>query len=56
VSELGPVRAGQFINLMPVFGAALAFMLLGEAPTWVQAAGAALVLTGIVFVERQPRA
>ena len=41
---------------MPVFGAALAFMLLGEAPTWVQAAGAALVLTGIVFVERQPRA
>ncbi len=55
VSELGPVRAGQFVNLMPVFGAALAFLLLGEAPTWVQAAGAALVLSGIVFVERQPR-
>ena len=55
VSELGPVRAGQFVNLMPVFGAALAFLLLGEAPTWVQAAGAALVLSGIVFVERSPR-
>jgi drug/metabolite transporter (DMT)-like permease len=40
---------------MPVFGAALAFLLLGEAPTWAQAAGAALVLSGIVFVERSPR-
>ena len=55
VSELGPVRAGQFVNLMPVFGAALAFLLLGEAPTWAQAAGAALVLSGIVFVERHSR-
>ena len=54
VSELGPVRAGQFVNLMPVFGAALAFLLLGEAPTWAQAAGAALVLSGIAFVERRP--
>jgi drug/metabolite transporter (DMT)-like permease len=55
VSELGPVRAGQFVNLMPVFGAGLAFLLLGEAPTWAQAVGAVLVLSGIVFVERHPR-
>lgn len=54
VSQLGPVRAGQFVNLMPVFGAGLAFLLLGEAPTWAQAAGAALVLSGIAFVERRP--
>ena len=52
VSQLGP--GGQFVNLMPVFGAGLAFLLLGEAPTWVQAAGAALVLSGIAFVERRP--
>lgn len=54
VAQLGPVRAGQFVNLMPVFGAGLAFLLLGEAPTWAQAAGAALVLSGIAFVERRP--
>ncbi len=55
VSRLGPVRAGQFVNLMPVFGAALAFVVLGEAPTLVQCLGAALVLSGLVLVERGAR-
>jgi drug/metabolite transporter (DMT)-like permease len=53
VSQLGPVRAGQFVHLMPIFGACLAFIVLGEVPTPVQIAGAALVLSGIVFVERR---
>ena len=52
VSELGPVRAGQFINLMPVFGAGLAFLLLGEAPTWAQAAGLKRVATERAFLSR----
>ena len=30
VAELGPSRAGQFVHLMPVFGAALASIFLGE--------------------------
>jgi len=55
VSQLGPARAGQFVNLMPIFGAALAFTLLGEVPTLPQIAGAALVLSGIAFVERRTR-
>jgi drug/metabolite transporter (DMT)-like permease len=55
VSELGPVRAGQFVNLMPLFGTALALLILGEVPTWAELAGAALVLCGIAFVEHRSR-
>ncbi|HEX2115157.1 MAG TPA: DMT family transporter, partial [Alphaproteobacteria bacterium] len=52
VARLGPARAGQFLHLMPVFGAALAFVFLGEVPTPVQIAGAALVLSGLAVFER----
>jgi len=52
VSQLGASRAGQFINLMPIFGAALAFPVLGEIPGPPQIVGAALVLCGIGIVER----
>jgi len=55
VSRLGPTRAGQFVNLMPIFGAGLAFAVLGEVPTLPQVAGAALVLSGIAFVEGRAR-
>jgi drug/metabolite transporter (DMT)-like permease len=55
VSRLGPIRAGQFVNLMPIFGAGLAFAVLGEVPTLPQIAGALLVLSGIALVERRAR-
>ena len=55
VSQLGPVRAGQFVHLMPIFGAGVAFIVLGEVPTLVQITGAVLVLSGIAFVERRTR-
>ena len=52
VSQLGPSRSGQFVQLMPVFGAVLAVTLLDETLTLPQIAGAALVLSGIAVVER----
>jgi drug/metabolite transporter (DMT)-like permease len=55
VSRLGPTRAGQFIHLMPIFGAGLAFIVLAETPTLAQIAGAVLVLSGIAVVEHRPR-
>ena len=55
VSGLGPARAGQFVHLMPIFGAGLAFIVLGEAPTLVQISGAVLVLSGIAVVEWRTR-
>jgi drug/metabolite transporter (DMT)-like permease len=56
VAELGPGRAGQFVHLMPVFGAALAFVFLGEPLSMAQLLGAGLVLSGIVLIERKPAA
>jgi drug/metabolite transporter (DMT)-like permease len=53
VAALGPSRAGQFVHLMPVFGAALSFILLGEPLSIAQMVGAALVLSGIVLIETQ---
>lgn len=55
VAALGPARAGQFVHLMPVFGPALSFALLGEAPIPAQIAGGALVLSGIALVEWRGR-
>lgn len=56
LSEVGPEAAGQFIHLMPIFGAALAVLLLGERIAVSQIVGAVLVLTGIVLVNRRSRA
>jgi drug/metabolite transporter (DMT)-like permease len=51
VTDLGPARAGQFVHLMPVFGAALSFVFLGEPQSSPQVLGAGLVLLGIVLIE-----
>jgi drug/metabolite transporter (DMT)-like permease len=53
VAELGPARAGQFVHLMPVFGAALSFAFLGESLSTPQLIGACLVLSGIVLIEQK---
>jgi drug/metabolite transporter (DMT)-like permease len=52
VGAIGPGKAGQFIHLMPVFGAVLATMFLGERIGAAQVIGAACVLVGIVLVNR----
>lgn len=53
VALVGPARAGVYIHLMPVFGALLGYLLLGEALQPYHAIGAALVATGIVFTQRR---
>lgn len=53
VSLIGPARAGVFINLVPVFTAILAVVLLGEVFRWYHLGALVLVLTGIWFVERR---
>jgi drug/metabolite transporter (DMT)-like permease len=51
VADLGPARAGQFVHLMPVFGAALSFIFLGEPLSMAQVLGAGFVLSGITLIE-----
>ncbi len=53
VELIGANRAGQFINLVPIFGAALAVIVLGEQFRWYHAVGLLLVLIGIGLAERR---
>lgn len=56
VELIGPARAGVFINLVPVFGAAMAVALLGEAFGPHHVVAVVLVVTGIALAERgKPR-
>jgi len=52
VAMLGANRAGLFINLVPIFGAILAVMILGESFRTYHLAGLLLVLGGIAMAER----
>jgi len=56
VALIGAGRAGIFINLVPVFAAGLAVLILGEAFKLFHAAALALVLGGIYLAERGKRA
>lgn len=55
VDLIGPGRAGIFVNLVPVFAALLAVVLLGEAFQIYHAIALALVLGGIVLAEKGKR-
>jgi len=52
VAILGANRAGLFINLVPIFGAILAVMILAESFRPYHLAGLLLVLGGIAMAER----
>lgn len=47
IKALGPTRAGQFINFVPVCAILLAFFILGEPVTRSLLVGAALVISGV---------
>lgn len=54
VELIGGVRAGIFLHLIPVFGAALAIGLLGEPPGLYHLGGFALILAGVSLASRKP--
>ena len=56
IALIGPNRAAPFFHLMPVFGSAMAILLLGEQPQLFHLVGYALVLAGIVIASRQTSA
>ncbi len=55
VDLIGSNRAGLFFNLIPVFGAGLAVLLLGESLAWFHVVALILVLGGITLAERVAR-
>ena len=55
VAELGASIAGQYTNLIPVFTAVLAALLLGESFHWFHSAGMLLIFAGIWLATRGGR-
>jgi drug/metabolite transporter (DMT)-like permease len=51
--ELGASRTAMMLYLSPVYGAALAWLLLGEVPGWYHAVGAAMILPSIWLASRR---
>lgn len=51
--RVGAGRAGVFSNLVPVFGALAAWLVLGESLTPLQAAGAALAVVVVAVCQRR---
>jgi drug/metabolite transporter (DMT)-like permease len=56
IALIGPNRAAPFFHLVPVFGSAMAIVLLGEQPRLFHLAGYLLVLAGVVIASRQASA
>jgi drug/metabolite transporter (DMT)-like permease len=52
VQLIGTIRAGLFINFVPISAVILAFLMLKEPITWSLAVGAILVLSGIYLTNR----
>jgi drug/metabolite transporter (DMT)-like permease len=52
IERIGPSRAGVFQNLVPIIGASLSVLVLGETFHWYHALSLALVLAGIFISER----
>ena len=53
IALIGPNRASPFLHLVPVFGSAMAILLLGEEPHLFHLAGYVLVLAGVIIASRR---
>jgi drug/metabolite transporter (DMT)-like permease len=53
IALIGPNRAAPFLHLVPVFGSAMAILLLGEELRPFHLIGYLLVLAGVVIASRQ---
>jgi drug/metabolite transporter (DMT)-like permease len=56
IALIGPNRAAPFFHLVPVFGSAMAILLLGEEPRLFHLVGYVLVLAGVVIASRSASA
>ena len=55
IKKIGPVKAGLFINLIPVWAIILSYFILHEAVTVSLLVGAALVVSGVYLTSRNPK-
>ncbi len=55
VARVGAERASTFLHLMPLFGAVLSAIFLGESLLWYHYAGALLIFSGLFVATRAAR-
>jgi drug/metabolite transporter (DMT)-like permease len=55
IQRIGAPRASTTTYLVPIFGVAWAWLLLGEQPTWTMIASAALILGSVILSQREAR-
>ena len=54
IRKIGPIKAGQFINFVPISAIVLAYFVLGEPVTLSLVVGTLLVVSGVIMVQRAP--
>ena len=54
IKQIGPTKAGLFINFVPIFAILLAFLILREAITVSLLTGAVLVISGVYLTNKAP--
>ncbi|MEG2289334.1 MAG: DMT family transporter [Clostridium sp.] len=47
IKKIGPMKTSLYVNLVPVFSMTLAFLILGEAVSWIKILAGLLVIIGI---------
>lgn len=52
LAHLSAARAGSYLTIIPVLAMFIAWLLLGEVPTLVAIVGGAIVLLGVVLINR----
>jgi drug/metabolite transporter (DMT)-like permease len=55
VKVLGPTRSAMYANLQPIVAVSVAWATLHEAPQWLQLAGAAFIMAGLVLTRLPTR-
>ncbi len=55
IKKIGPVKAGLFINLIPIWAIILSYFILHEAVTVSLLIGATLVVSGVYLTSRTPK-
>jgi drug/metabolite transporter (DMT)-like permease len=53
IQRIGAPRATTSTYLVPIFGVAWAWLLLGERPTWTMVASAVLILGSVILSQRE---
>ncbi|WP_350326849.1 DMT family transporter [Pectobacterium aroidearum] len=52
IARVGPARAGLFIHLVPIYGAFMSHIFLGENLYWYHALGMAGIVVGLILSQR----